>query len=100
MFNFDEKPQTEALDEVIDDLLRDLQGGVGDEHEHAAHTVATDNLIKLMKLKMELQTSWRPSPDAIVAAVGSLASILLVMNHEKIGNIITSKAFSFVPKFK
>lgn len=98
MFNFNNKPQTEALDTAIDDLLEDLQGGVGSDHEHETFNVATENLIKLMKLKQEINPTWRPSPDAILAALASVGGILLVLHHEAIGNAVTSKAFGFVGK--
>lgn len=97
MFNFDNKPQGEALDEAIDDLLFDLKGGVG--HDHDAHTVATENLIKLLKLKHEINPAWRPSPDAVVGAAASIAGILLVLHYEKL-DAITSKAFAFLGKMR
>lgn len=93
MFNFNKTTHADALNEAIDDLLVDLKGGVG--HDHEAHTTATENLIKLLKLKTELSSSWRPSPDAILAASVSMASILLILNFEK-ADAITSKAFGFL----
>ena len=91
MFNFDNKPQGEALDEAIDDLLFDLKGGVG--HDHDAHTVATENLMH------EINPAWRPSPDAVVGAAASIAGILLVLHYEKL-DAITSKAFAFLGKMR
>jgi len=99
VFNFNKQSQIDALDEAIDDLLRDLKGGGGNTHEQESHTVATENLIKLMKLKMELKPSWRPSPDVLVTAIGSVASVVLMLHFEKLG-VITSKAISFVMKAK
>jgi hypothetical protein len=97
VFNFNATSQEEALDEAIDDLLADLKGGVGSDFE--AHTTATENLIKLLKLKHEINPAWRPSPDAVLAAGVSIASVLLVLHFEKLG-VITSKAFGFLGKMK
>lgn len=50
-----------------------------------------------LKFEQEKQNSWRPSPDAIIAVVGTLATAILVLNYEKLG-VITSKAFAFIGK--
>lgn len=50
-----------------------------------------------LKFEQNKQNSWRPSPDAIVAVVGTLATAILVLNYEKLG-VITSKAFAFIGK--
>jgi hypothetical protein len=96
MWNFTNKPQTEALDETIDDLLSELKVMEGADEDYAP---TTDNLIKLMKLKQEFNPVWRPSPDAVVGAVSSIAGILLILHYEKI-NVVASKALSFVGKMK
>lgn len=41
--------------------------------------------------------SWKPTPDAVVGAVASVAGILFVLHYEKLG-VITSKALGFVGK--
>lgn len=97
MPNFDKTSQEEALDAVIDEVLGDLKERLTSDSEE--YTTATENLIKLMKLKQELDPSWRPSPDAIVGAVGSILGIVLVLHFEKLG-VITSKAFGFLGKMK
>jgi len=43
--------------------------------------------------------SWKPSPDAIIGAVASVAGIVLVLHYEKLG-VVTSKALGFVGKMK
>lgn len=96
MFNFDKKPQDVALDEAISDILKEMNGLNADTPEYSA---AADQLVKLMKLKKEINPSWRPSPDAIIAAAGSVLSIVLILHYEKLG-VITSKALSFVGKMK
>lgn len=43
----------------------------------------------------------RPSADGILSVVGSLASLVLVLNAEEIGHkILTSKAFGFIKRIK
>jgi hypothetical protein len=95
MFNFDNLSQDDALDRVIDDVLSDLRDRFTSDSEE--YSDAADNLIKLMKLKKEINPSWRPSPDALVGAIGSISGILLILNFEKLG-VITSKALTFVGK--
>lgn len=97
MFNFTNKPQDAALDEVISDLLEELKTMEGSHPDYAA---TSDELIKLMKLKKDINPSWRPSPDALVGLAGTILTTLLVLNYEKIGNVVTSKAFSFIGKMK
>lgn len=94
MWNFDKKPHDEALDTAISDVLDEMNGLNSDTEEYAA---AADQLVKLMKLKKEINPSWRPSPDALVGAAGSVLGILLILHFEKLG-VVTSKALSFVTK--
>lgn len=47
----------------------------------------------------EKDRSWKPSPDAVVGAAASVVGILLVLHYEKLGDIVTSKAFGFIGKF-
>ncbi len=96
MFNFIPKPHDVALDEAISDILTEMNGLNADTEEYAD---AADQLVKLMKLKRELNPSWRPSPDALVGAAGSVLGIILILHFEKLG-VITSKALSFVGKMK
>lgn len=94
MLNFQEKSHDVALNEVISSIFTDLNGLNSDDEKYDA---ASNQLIKLMKLKQEINPSWRPSPDAIVGVVGTIATALLVLNYEKLG-VITSKAFTFIGK--
>lgn len=96
MFNFTKKPQNAALDEAISDLLEELNSMEGSNPDYDA---TADQLVKLMKLKKELDSSWRPSPDALVGLAGTLITTILVLHHEKLG-VITSKAFAFIGKMK
>jgi hypothetical protein len=94
MFNFDKKPHDVALDKAISDLLEELEVMPGSDEDYSP---TADNLIKLMKLKQEVNPAWRPSPDAVIAAAGSLLGILLILNYER-AEVVTSKALSFVMK--
>lgn len=96
MFNFDKKPHDVALDEAISDALITLKGLDEQSEEYGT---ASDQLVKLMKLKNEINPSWRPSPDALVGAAASVLGILLILRYEKL-EVVTSKALSFVGKIK
>lgn len=121
MFNFNNIMHSDALNKVIADLLENLEGTDESSQEYST---MTDNLVKLAKIRNDtiklesdinieatkLQTEiendiekrrtwWKPSPDAVVAAVGSVAGIVLILNYEKLG-VVTSKAVGFVNKMK
>ena len=96
MYNFNKTPQDVALDEAISDLIEELKAMEGSNPDYAD---TADQLIKLMKLKKEITPTWRPSPDALIGAVGSLLGILTILHFEKAG-VITSKALAFVGKMK
>ena len=84
------------LDEAIANILSEMQGVNADDKEYAA---MADQLVKLMKLKKEIEPSWHVSPDVLIAAGANILGILLILNYEKLG-IVTSKALSFVAKLK
>lgn len=135
MPNFDELTQDEALEEIVSQLIKQLDGVVGNTEEY---TTTANNIIKLLKIKNETikiesdtlndarkisiedakiateadkldfekgkfefekdrSRSWRPSPDAVVAAGASVLGILAILNYEKLG-VVTSKALSLVGK--
>lgn len=135
MLNFDEATQDEALEEIITQQIRKLDGLDGGTEQY---TNTANNIVKLLKIKNETtkteseilneslkisieeaktatdaeklqferekfefekdkDRSWRPSPDAVVAAAGSILGILAILHHEKLG-VVTSKALSFVGK--
>lgn len=96
MFNFNMTPQNEALNVAISDLLEELHSMEGSNPDYAD---TSDQLIKLMKLKQDINPSWRPSPDALVGLAGTVVTTLLVLHFEKLG-VITSKAFSFISRAK
>lgn len=113
-------PQESPLDKAIRDVLSELNVLTADSKEYAA---ATDQLVKLHKLKQEedklaLDASAndtkfmlerqklhqemldstrkkRVSPDTLVAVAGNLLGIIVIVGYEN-KNVITSKALSFL----
>lgn len=85
-----------ALDAAITDLYSKLTDYDPTTPEYAS---ASDQVVKLVKLKKETDSPWIPSPDAVVGAAASVASVVLILNYEKIG-VVASKAVGFVQKLK
>jgi hypothetical protein len=95
MFTLTKSPrEATALDKAIEDLFSELQSVNADTEEYSA---MADQLIKLMKLKKEVEPSWRVSPDVLVAAGANVLGILLILNFERAG-VVASKALGFVGK--
>lgn len=94
MFNFEEKSHDVALKEAISNTFITMSGLDASSPEYAA---AADQAVKLMELLKKINPSWRPSPDAVIGVLGTIATAFLVLNFEKLG-VITSKAFTFIGK--
>ena len=88
--------ETTQLDETIDDLFQELAGFSANEEGYAK---ASDQLVKLIKLKKEIEPSWRVSPDTLALIGANLLGILLILNFERAG-VVASKALSFVGKLR
>lgn len=88
--------ETSALDEAIDNLFVELQGFSADEEGYAK---ASDQLVKLMQLRKEIEPSWRVSPETLATIAANLLGILLILNFERAG-VVASKALSFVGKLR
>lgn len=98
MFNFKlptRKPN--KLNKIIDDLLTELDESTVTSSEEYSDTA--DQLIKLVKLRDDKKSSWKPSPDALISVAGTLTVAFLVLRKEK-DDVITSKAFGFLGKLK
>lgn len=68
--------------------------------DHDAHRLNEDKLNferEQFAHSVTKERSWKPSPDAVVAAAGSVLGILAILHYEK-ASAITSKALSFVGK--
>lgn len=96
MFAFNKTDEVDPLQNAIDNLYSELAGFPGDSEGYHR---TTDQIVKLKKLQKEMNPSWRPSPDALVGAAGSVLGIILILQYEKLG-VITSKALGFVGKMK
>lgn len=95
-FNRTPNPHHVALDEAIARVMNEMSKKPVDSEDYEA---SSEQLIKLMKLKKEVNPSWRPSPDALLGAAGSVLSILVILNFER-AHAITTKAMSFVRMVK
>jgi hypothetical protein len=84
------------LDKAIDSVLIDMNSVTSDSEEYAA---MADQLVKLMKLKKEIDPSWRPSADTLAIIASNLFGILLILNFERAG-VVASKALGFITKLK
>lgn len=93
---FNKPTEIDPLQIQIDNLYSEMAGFTGDEGEYDR---LTDQLVKLKKLQKEMNPSWRPSPDALIGVAGSVATVVLILHHEKL-NVIGSKAIGFVGKMK
>lgn len=93
---FNKTDEVDLLQGAINDLYSELAGHMGDSE---GYDLITDQIVKLEKLQKEVNHSWKPSPDAIVGAAGSVLGIVLILHYEKIG-VVTSKALGFVGKLK
>lgn len=94
-FSKNEAPS--AIDEKIAQLHSVLDGLDEFSDEYAA---VVDQIVKFEKLKNDIKSpSWTPSPDAVLAAVATIGTTILVLHYEKLG-AVTSKAFGFIGKMK
>jgi len=93
---FTKTDDVDLLQETIDRLYYALTKWSADDEEYDK---ITDQIIKLKKLQNDTTHSWKPSPDAVVGAAGSILGIVLILQYEKIG-VIASKALGFVGKMK
>lgn len=96
MFNSTKTNKTDLLQQAINNLYSELAGHMADTEEYDR---IANQIVKLEKLQKETNPSWRPSPDALIGAAGSVLGIVLILHYEKLG-VITSKALSFVGKMK
>lgn len=92
---FWEKKEDSKIDEAINDQLDQLNTSSRSSDEEAK---AIENLERLgaVKVQIEGQTQ-QVNPNTIISAVVTIGATLLMLNYEKL-NVITSKAFGFLPK--
>lgn len=92
---FWQKKEDSKIDEAINDQLDQLNTSSRSSEEEAK---AIENLERLgaVKVQVEGQTQ-QVNPNTIISAVVTIGATLLMLNYEKL-NVITSKAFGFLPK--
>lgn len=104
MFKFWKTEETEAasdLEEAITNHINAFAGMDEGSEEQLRHAQALKTLMEARKIEDEIENdpTWRPSPDAVIAAGASILGILAILSFEKL-NVVTSKALGFVPKVK
>jgi hypothetical protein len=93
MFTLKLDREPTGLETAIDNLLKELAGPAADSNEYAK---MIDQLVKLHGLKTN-ESPRRPSPDALISALASIAGILLIVNFERV-HVVTTKALGILPK--
>ncbi len=84
------------LETTINRLFEELK-----EMDPAAkqYDATSNQLVKLMKLQKETNSSWMPSADVLATCAANIAGILLILNFERMG-VVASKALGFITKLK
>lgn len=96
MFKKTPSAELTALDNAIDKIYfeMDLVKSHTDEYD-----MMSDQLVKLMKLKEEVSSGKRISPDVMAGIVANIGGILLILQYERV-HVVASKALSFVSKLR
>lgn len=81
----------QEIDRVIDELKR-----INDPST-PEYKAASENLVRLCEAR-GIKSHKSLSYDTILNVVGNLAGILIVLNFERVGNIVTTKAFGMIGK--
>ena len=79
------------LDEEIENLLSVLNNTPVDDDEYKLHL---QTLERLMALKAKPRE--KLSANTMLTVAGSLIGIILVIRHEEVGNVISSKGFGLI----
>lgn len=97
MLKFSKKKEKTELEEAIDVRIANLSVSQGEAEEDKK---SIDNLKELVSVKTELEGRKHSiDPNTILSVAGSLAGVLLVINHERL-NVITSKAMGLILRIK
>lgn len=89
-------PTLQQLDKTIEEILNDMQSVTSDD---PVYNLASDQYVKLMKLRAEISAKGSVSPDVVAGILGNLGVVGLILWFERSGPIV-SKALSFVQKLR
>jgi hypothetical protein len=84
-----------ALDDVIEDALRELKGYEAASEEYAQ---TVEQLTKLHAMQKEEKTD-RLSKDTLALVLGNLAGVLVIVSYEH-SHVMASKAMSLIRGMK
>lgn len=95
MINLKNRIADPRLNEVIDDVIKQMDSVTADSEEYAK---MREQLTQLYKTKAEFGR--KPvSMDVLITAGANLLGIIMIVNHEQV-NVITTKALGFIPKIR
>jgi hypothetical protein len=72
---------------------------VGHDAHSEEYSKIVDQLSKLYEIKAAAERPDRVSKDTLAIVLGNLAGIIVIVGHER-AHVVTSKALSFIGKFK
>lgn len=83
------------IDQLTSNIYMDVDAGTTGDIKSDIDNLET--LVKIKNLQKDGSKSWRPSPDAVVAAGANLAGIFAIVNYERL-QVISTKAIGFITK--
>lgn len=98
MFARKKSPEQLALEKEIASVHADL-AGIDSQTEPDKHKTALENLERLHKL-LDAYRPERVNPNTVITTVGSVASVVVIVSYERVGNVFTSSAQKFVRMIK
>ena len=97
MFTDKPKPDTSALDEAINNALKQLDYVPAYSDEYIRIISQIEKLNALRTEIKKIDAPQRVSPDTLAVVLGNLLGIVFIVGHER-ANVVTSKALNFVMK--
>lgn len=94
MLNRFKKNEPDNIDEMIDNIVREMENLSPDTEEYAKMMTSLERLYELKKNKKQ-----QVSPDTMAIVIGNLAGIVLILTHERL-HVITTKAYQLVVRPK
>ena len=97
MFSLNRRAEAHPLDKAIASLIDTLNGFDEDTEEYARFLSQTKTLMELRAKDQEIRSRRTVSADQVAGIAANLLGIFAIMSFEKT-NVITTKAFGFIPK--